>query len=158
MSAALPTVTKEILGVTYEITMLDGIECSDLYFKIIGAAGEAMTKIGAIKVDKISELPLQAIGAVMSALPPELLRECRTTFAKSTRVVLGEKSPKLSEVFGPHFAGKPAAITMWLYECAKVNFADFLDSSSGLGAMLAPMLAKVPGSKSPTDSTGSSTG
>jgi hypothetical protein len=76
-------------------------------------------------------------------------------FAKSTRVVEGERQPMLSDVFDEHFAGRYYGMVKWLGECLAFNFSDFL-GGSGPGSLLAGLAGKGPASPSPKSSTGSS--
>jgi tail assembly chaperone len=155
MRLQMPTETRTFDGETYEITMLDGVACHRLYVKLVNAVGGAIGSLskpsGAGSED---ELMVRALGSVLGALSPELHEEIRSTYADSCVVHDGDKRPRLKNCFGAHFAGRPAHMTKWLFECTKVNFADFLDESGPLGALIAKIKAKV-APKSPTTSIGS---
>ena len=153
----LPSVEKVIDGETYEIRMLDGVVLHRLYTRLLTCAGGAMQIFGKVEdTENHAELAARAIAALLSAIPQDLHEEARALFADNTTLfkASGQK-PRLKNVFGVHFAGRPMHMSKWFAECFKVNFADFLDENGPL----AEMIAKAgQASKSPTGSTGSQSG
>lgn len=151
---ALPQTVVTIDGETYTIQLLDAVVGSELYFKLLNAVGGSLASLGDLDVKGDideegvkTDLALRAIGALMKGLSKDLLVECRETFAAHCSVRKEALEPKLKHVFGNHFAGRYAHMSKWLFECVKVNFADFLDES-----LVQELKAKLKGalaSKSP---------
>lgn len=131
---ALPSQQVTIDNETYTIVTLDGVTCSNLFFKLLAAAGAAFSKLQALSGDK-DDLAIRALGALLAGLSPELSAEVRTVFAGSCTVTKEGKELSLKVVFPVHFAGRMAHMGKWILECAKVNFADFLDDGSAEGIL-----------------------
>lgn len=131
------TVTVTIDDETYEIQMLDAVAGSRLYTRLLIAMGGVLETSSKLEGSP-QELGLKLLGAALRSLTPELAEELRSTFAKSSAVVIGDKKPQVKDVFMTHFRGRYLHMSKWMLECVKVNFADFLaaGSSAGLGQIL----------------------
>lgn len=153
----LPSFEKVIDGETYEIRMLDGVVLHRLYTRLLACAGAAMQSFGKIEsTGDHTELAARAIGVLLASLPQDLHEDARSLFADNTTVFKADgKKPRLKNIFGIHFAGRPVHMTKWLIECFKVNFADFLDENGPLSEMI-DRVGKA--SQSPKGSTGSPIG
>lgn len=157
----LPAKQVVIEGETYTIRLLDAYAGSALYAKLLSAAGGALSALGSVdtkgvvKSDLAGELGIAAAGALLRGISPELFKEVRDTFAASCCVTKDGKEPELKNIFAFHFAGRYAHMSKWLLECMKVNFADFLDGD--LAGQIIAKFKPSSESKSPLDSTGSST-
>jgi tail assembly chaperone len=159
---ALPSTTITIDDEIYTIQTLDAITCFGLYSKLLNAVGGSLSSLSELAVkdnvesDKAAQLDLalRAIGALLRGLPPPLLEECRSVFANSSRVQKEAANPQLSKIFAFHFAGRMAHMSKWMFECAKVNFADFLDGDL-VAQLSAKFKAHLGPSQSPTTSNGS---
>lgn len=148
------TKVVEIDGETYDIQMLDAVRGFRVYTKLLGAVGGVLENAGKLEGNP-AELGLKLLGSALKSITPELAEELRSTFAAHSSVTLADgKKPQVKDVFLMHFRGRYLHMSKWLFECVKVNFADFLAEGSSVN--LSALLGNF-GSKSPSASTGSST-
>lgn len=139
VSISLPTKTVQIDEFTYTITTLDAVSARRIWvrlFKAIGAGAEsaASDEAGVMRF----------LSRVVQALPEDLVEEMADTYARSCTVHYPKGELKVAQVFGMHFAGRPAHYGRWLVECSKVNFADFLDGLTSLkGSASTPAAASA---------------
>ncbi len=133
LSPNLPKTEVEIDGIKFTIPTLDAKAGRKLVVKLMAALAPALE--GAADKDK-EALGLALLGGALKSLSPELLDEFCDAFGKQSNVeVEPGKWPLVSEVFGTVFAGRYALMFLWLFECCKVNFADFLSSGSLMSAL-----------------------
>lgn len=78
-------------------------------------------------------------------------------FAKYTVVVIGEKEPRLSDVFDHHFAGCYDEMLAWAAFVLECNYGSFFAGANGAG-LLSRLRTVLSVSPSPSTSTGTSTG
>jgi hypothetical protein len=78
-------------------------------------------------------------------------------FAKQTVLVLGDREPRLSDMFDQHFAGRYDEMLGWAAFCLEVNFGSFFAGSSSGAGLLARIRTVLSASPSPSTSTGTST-
>jgi len=78
-------------------------------------------------------------------------------FAKQTVIVLGDREPRLSDVFDAHFAGRYDEMLLWAKFCLEVNYASFFGGSNGERGLAGRILTVLSASPSPSASTGTST-
>lgn len=125
----LPIKTVTIDGVEYEITTLDAIKARRIWVRLVKALGPGIEAAAAS--DAPQEAGLKLLGATLERLPDDLLGEIADVFGESCTVSLEGRKPTVASVARFHFAGRPLHWSKWLLECAKVNFADFLDATGG---------------------------
>lgn len=75
--------------------------------------------------------------------------------AKHTVVVIGEKEPRLSDIFDQHFAGRYDEMLSWAAFVLECNYGSFFVGSNGAG-LLSRFRAVLSASPSPSTSTGTS--
>lgn len=141
----LPKTEVTIDGTKFQIGMLDAITGSRLAVKLQNALGAAIRNA---QDSKGVELAL--VGGVLETVTPELMSELCTTFGRQCRVETEPgKMPVVADVFSQFFAGRYWLMYRWLWECLRLNFADFL-SDKGLANALGAAGIKFPSMSPPT--------
>jgi hypothetical protein len=157
MSFEVLTKTVEIDGETYEIRLLDAVTGYRVYVKMLNAVGSAFEGLK-LKGASDGELAMQAVGAALANLSPELAEELRATFARSCCLVKDGKKPELKDIFLTHFRGRYGHLTKWLIACVKANFADFLSDESSETESPLKLFRDLFPSRSQKTSSGTSSG
>lgn len=127
---ALKTQEREIDGVKYRVTQLGAVDGRAVLLRLLKAFGPSAA---AMLGDNIAEAV-----AKLNLSEDDLSYFCQQ-FGQKTFVVLGDKTPRLDNVFDEHFAGRYRAMILWLGFAVEVNFADFLSDKAA--AMLAGIAA-----------------
>lgn len=80
------------------------------------------------KASRAGERVVRMLLSSLSLIPEEMQLSLGVTFSKTCKVALenGAWMP-LEPMYDDHFAGRFLHWTLWLLECLKVNFADFLE-------------------------------
>jgi hypothetical protein len=127
MSVALPTKRVTLDGVTFELTTLPGTKAYALWLRILKALGPGLDAVS----EKDGEAAvLKALAGALRSLSLEDAEAIRESFAAYSKVETAPgQMPSVASVFDFQFAGKPKLVGKWLFECIKLNFADFLDES-----------------------------
>ena len=158
----LQTTTVEIDGHEYEITQLGALEARIVQARLgslLGPAADALAK-----AERLDETAIAvAFKAVVGSLTPEVFVDLTDRFMATTRVRTGVNdagqptwarlSDHSRQVFDQHFAGRMLAMDRWIWQCIRLNFADFL-GEAGITSLLEAAAASRFGS--PEKSTGSS--
>lgn len=140
MSTGLPTKRVTLDGVAFEITALPGTRGYALWLRLLKTIGPGLEGVGS--ADGAEAAMLKAMGGALSALSLEDAEHVRSEFAQFSCVESpagSGKMPRVADVFDMFFAGKPKLVGKWMFECLKLNFADFLDASftSAISQLLA---------------------
>ncbi len=126
--------TKEIDGVTYEVTPLPfGVGQKTLMrtIKIMSPIMSAMMK-GGTQAQGVA-LALEALPIALSDADVTYFGE---TFGKASRYQDGDKwVPLLSSTQELHFAGRYLAFMQWITFCLEVNFKSFFSSMKDGGGL-----------------------
>lgn len=144
----LPKQEVTIDGVKFQIGMLDAVTGSRLAVRLQNTLGTALRGVR----DADGGAVIQLAGGVLEHVTPELLSELVDTFGAQCRVETEPgKMPVVKDVFAQFFAGRYLLMYRWLYECLRVNFADFLSEGTidKLRALAASAGAAAPPAKSP---------
>lgn len=162
--------TFTIDGSSYTISQLGALKGRKIWLKLVQLMAAPMREMA--KADHFDEQSIMgALAAGVENLDEATLEELYEAFGEAcTIAVSATNNPALTGVvFDNHFAGNYQAMSVWLFECVKFNFAGFLDGASS--GTLASMMQKATamrqavnervggGTKSPvpqTASTGSS--
>ena len=114
--------SKRIGDSEYKVTQLDAIKGRRVLARLTRVAAPVLGKISADKPTNIADI-LSALG---SSLEDDVDFFC-DSLAPSTEVseTGSNKSPRLSDVFALHFAGRYSEMLQWLQFAIEVNFADF---------------------------------
>ncbi len=110
----------------YQLGAKEGREILRRLVKVLGASFDVVARewgTGGFT----SNLPAMARGAVAvveNLEGPDLVAFC-DAFGKSSTVRLGEKNPKVADVFDLHFAGNYDEMVLWLVFALEVNYAGF---------------------------------
>jgi len=121
--------TKECVvdGVRYQIEQLTTTAGLRIYNQLAHVLGDAINRelnAGGEPAERVVRMLLTSL----SVIPEELQLSLGATFAKSCHVfVEPDGLMPLDPIYDQHFAGRFLHWTMWLLECLKVNFADFLE-------------------------------
>lgn len=137
MKLELPTKTVTVRGTRYEIRALDGIKAYALYLRIMKTACNGAERLaGIMAASSGQDALISFLAASLASLSLDDAEQVRAQFAECTLVEVepGKMLP-LKEVFAWHFAGKPKALGLWMFECLQLNFADFLDDVDLSGLM-----------------------
>lgn len=138
----LKTERKMIGEYEYAVTQLDAVKGSRVFTRLtkilapaIVGLSSASTQIKGTKPADVDDVTgskmFEALGKLAENLTEadvDFFREC---FAASTDVMITDeqtgkqRSPKLSTIFGLHFAGKYDEMIEWLVFCFEVNFGSF---------------------------------
>ncbi len=120
--------TKECVvdGVRYHIEQLSTTQGLRIYNQLAHVLGDAINRELKAGGDP-GERVVRMIVASLALIPEELQVSIGATFSKSCKTYVGEALMPLDVIYDDHFAGRFYHWTMWLLECLKVNFADFLE-------------------------------
>lgn len=127
MKIELPSVKVTLAGKRFEIRALAGGDAYPVWVRLLKMVGPGIEAATGKDFDAIT---MAIIGRTLQSLPVSEMQFLRDTFVGTTAIEFGpEKMVELSECFDFAFAGKPKLCFLWLFECIKLNFADFLDAS-----------------------------
>ena len=112
-----PPAVKTIDGTQYTLTLLGARQG-------LGVLTRLKTLFaGALKGGGTTE---EKIAGALDALTETDVTFLCDTFAKLCTVRIGEKEPRLSDLFDEHFSGSYEALIHWLLFCLEANFSSFL--------------------------------
>lgn len=123
----------------YVIEQLNTTEGLRIYNRLAHVLGDAINRelqAGPVlaadatpeeRTAKMGERVVRMIVDSLERIPEDLQLSLGATFAKSCEFYAGEALMPLEPSYESHFAGRFLHWTMWLLECLKVNFADFLE-------------------------------
>lgn len=100
--------TREIDGITYEVTPLGAIKGSQVFVRLLKVLGPVFTS--------------KDVGSLFEHLTEEDMNYLREAFAPTT-LVMGKG--QLDKIFDIHFAGQMMSMLKWLFFAMEVNFSDF---------------------------------
>lgn len=149
------TVEIQILDHQYQLTQLSATKGRGVLGVLTKVLGKAAGGLGGMDVEG-SALGA-GLGAILESLDEATLKNLCDAFGPESRVLndAGNWPALQGPVFDDHFAGNYGEMTLWLIECLKLNFADFLDAKKR--EMIAAHLGlKASKSPSPMGSTGTS--
>lgn len=112
---------KTINGVTYEVSPFgcrQGLRILTTLTKMLGPAAKELTRgeSGA----------LAAVGAMAETLDPDQVLSLAETFAEFITVQMGDKKPRLKDVFEVHFRADYGSMLELLAFAIEVNYGSFL--------------------------------
>jgi hypothetical protein len=115
-------VEVDVLGSRYELTQLGAIKGRKILAVLTRVLGKAAGGIGSED---------SGLGALLESIDEAALTALCDAFGESSRVLLdnGNKPQLTGVIFDDHFAGNYAGLLLWLAECLRLNFSDFLDES-----------------------------
>lgn len=159
----MPVSTKQFTvdGDEYEITSLGAKKGRKIWLKLVTALAPAMRELSKQGSTLTEQVVLAALAAAIEHLDDDITEALYEAYGETCTVRIPEtgNTPNLTgAVFDQHFSKRYVAMSKWLWECTRFNFASFLDDTS-LGSMtnlLRQVGAGVSARKSQTVSTGSS--
>ena len=132
-------------GVEYNLEQLGAVQGRRFVLRLMSNAAPIIQRLA--ETDELNEQAVfAALGVGLGNLDADLVEELSDAFAKKTKVHVGEIWMDLTPIYDQHFAGSYLSLGKWLFECMKLNFADFLGGSSDA---LASVRAKISASKAP---------
>lgn len=143
----------EIDGKKYLFTQLDPRRAAKVYLFLTSKIGGTLGKaLGAVKGGKLmdADVDMKDLGAAVENLFLTLDDDRTIEHIDSllSSVLFGNENLSLDHI---NFQGKMLHMTKVVKKAVEVNFADFLDESSGLGAKLKGMFRRM--SQDPATST-----
>ena len=132
----LETKSKTIGRFEYRVTQLKLKKARSMFTRLIGMLGPALGELAAGGKPNLAT----AVQALSERMTDDNLTLVTETFGESTVIDAGDgKLPTLVPAFmETHFAGHFGEMFQWLAFCIEVNYADFFDVLSGLGAAVQP--------------------
>lgn len=135
-------VEVQILDHTYELTQLGATQALKIVGLITKVIGSAAKGGSAVDLDGAS------LGALLEAVDEQTITTLCQAFGGVSRITTPEGNRPLLQgaVFDDHFSGNFGEMFVWLAECLKLNFADFLDDKrrDQIGAALGLSKSKSP--------------
>lgn len=108
----------------YRCSQLGAREATRVFARLCNVLGPM---VEGFKASDTESSILSGIGRVLQSAKADDLEYLCDTFAKTSRVRVGEdKWPLVSDVYESHFAGRFTEQMQWLGFCLQVNYADFL--------------------------------
>lgn len=122
------TVEVVVEDTRYQIEQLTTTAGLRIYNQLAHVLGDAINRELQREGDA-SERVVRMLLNSLQVIPEELQLGLGATFSKSCKVALGDAWMPLDagDLYDQHFAGRFLHWTLWLLECLKVNFADFLE-------------------------------
>jgi len=156
---------KRIGEHTYRVTQFGAKQGRGLLVRLLKLAGPSLgATLSSLAQGKHTEVEAALAAGLSQGLYElaERLNEAEVgsvldDFAKQTVVVIGDREPRLSDVFDAHFAGKYDEMLLWARFCLEVNYASFFGGSNGGPGLIGRIQSVLSASPSPSASTGTST-
>ena len=148
---------------TYRVSQFGAKHGRGMLVRLVKLAGPSLgAALSALAQGKLSEFEAalayalsQGVFELSERLNADEFSSVLDDFAKHTVVVIGDKEPRLSDVFDQHFAGRYDAMLQWAGFVVECNYGSFFVGSNGAG-LLSRLRAVLSASPSPSTSTGTS--
>jgi hypothetical protein len=150
---------------TYRVTQFGAKQGRGLLVRLLKLAGPSLgATLSSLAQGKHTEVEAALAAGLSQGIfeLAERLNEAEVgavldDFAKQTVVVMGDREPRLSDMFDAHFAGRYDEMLLWARFCLEVNYASFFGGSSGGPGLFGRIQNALSASPSPNASTGTST-
>ncbi len=162
---AIETREKLIGQHRYKVTQLGAKQGRGLLVRLTKLAGPGIGAfvggLGARKsADTDSAIAMgisQALYDLATRITEDEVGAILDDLAKNTVIVLGDREPRLSDIFDGHFAGRYDEMIKWAAFCLEVNYHSFFAGSGGSSGLWSRLQMLLSASPSPSTSTGTST-
>jgi len=128
---SLETKDKIISGRRYQVTQLPAFQALDLLEQLTTLAGPAL---GALAKNGVSGQVDFEAGAVrlFASLGGGKLKAVTLALLSTTTVDLGDRSPRMLDIFDLEYAGKLSVVFKVMAFALEVQFQDFFDAAKSL--------------------------